>query len=71
MFSIQCQKTPQNGEKFKDVAYDVDKLGTDPLRARMFAEKIPPDDAPLPKVICADGKRDHSRKSMAARAASD
>ncbi|MBI3821730.1 MAG: hypothetical protein HY289_03515 [Planctomycetes bacterium] len=38
---VACHKTPGDGEKFKDVTFDLDKLGTDPLRAKMFAEKLP------------------------------
>lgn len=38
---IQCHKTPADGEMSKDIVFDVDKLGTDPARARMFAEKLP------------------------------
>jgi len=49
-YCVACHKTPEGKEIFKDVVYDLDKLGTDPERAKMFAEKLP-DGTPFPKAI--------------------
>ncbi|MBI2806136.1 MAG: cytochrome c [Planctomycetes bacterium] len=36
-----CHQSPAPGKSFHDVTYDIAKLGVDPQRAKMFAEKLP------------------------------